>query len=173
MLNKLFIALLAVSSVVMVFFTFYSWSWLGSIGAPEGAVAGYQYHSGLAWPILWVSASILLIVANSILWTTGRLWPMWTTQLYFQVFVVIRAFWLDPALLSFKNAAGMTDSTFTVGPILAAVLIVLAGAIVFFDQFLVLRLKQKTYGVDDPEINEKEEFDVDTERTDIENPRSN
>ncbi len=145
MLIKSYIVLLAVSIAVMSFFSLYSWSWLGSIGSPVSAVAGYEYHAGLSWPFLWLSASILLILANSILWISGRLWPIWGTLLYFQAFVLIRAFWLDRALLGYKNAAGMTDSTFTVAPIMAALLIVIAGAIVFFDQFLVLRLRAKTY----------------------------
>ena len=145
MLIKIYIALLALSILIMGFFTFYSWSWLGSIGSPTGAVAGYEYHAAISWPILWLSASVLLILANSILWVTGRVWPMWTTLIYFQIFVLLRAFWLDPALLSFRNSSGMTDQTFTIAPLLAAVMIVVAAAIVFFDQFLIIRLKQKTF----------------------------
>ena len=145
MLIKIYAALLAVSILVMGFLTFYSWSWLGSIGLPASAVSGYEYHAGISWPILWVSATILLVLANSILWAKGRLWPIWTTLAYFQIFVLLRAFWLDPALLAFKNNAGLTDATFTIRPIMAALLIIIAAAIVFFDQFLVLRLKEKTY----------------------------
>jgi hypothetical protein len=145
MLIKIYIALLALSILIIGFFTLYSWSWLGSIGSPARAVAGYEYYAGLSWPILWLSASLLLVLANSILWVTGRVWPMWTTLIYFQIFVLLKAFWLDPALLAFQNASGMTNETFTIGPLLAAILIIIAAAIVFFDQFLLIRLKEKTF----------------------------
>ena len=146
MLSKIYVVLLAISLLLMGFFTWYSWSWLNSIGSPIDTVRGYQYHADLSWPTLWISAIVLLMLANSILWVTGRLWPMWTSLAYFQLFVILRAFWLDPALVSFKSSAGMTDSTFSVAPIMAAILILIAGAIVFFDQFLVLRMREKTYG---------------------------
>ena len=145
MLIKIFIGLLAVSIGIMVFFTSYSLSWLGSIGAPSAAAAGYEYHVGLAWPVLWLTTILLLLLSNSILWLAGKVWPMWATLFYFQIFIVVRGFWLDPAFLEFKNAAGMDNSTFTIAPILAALLIVIAAAIVFFDQFLLIRLKAKTY----------------------------
>ncbi|CAN5146514.1 hypothetical protein BH20ACI2_BH20ACI2_04750 [soil metagenome] len=171
MLIKIYLSLLALSMAAMGFFTLYSWSWLGSIGLPAGAIAGYEYHARASWPVLWLSASILLVLANSILWVTGRLWPMWTTLLYFQIFVLIRAFWLDPALLSFKNASGIADSTFTVAPILAAVLIMIAAAIVFFDQFLILRMKDKTYPAIEPESIGSEAENAISEPLEDKNPR--
>lgn len=158
MLIKIFLALLAAAIAVMGFFTFYSWSWLGSIGSPASAVSGYEYHSGLSWPFLWLSATILLIIANSVAWTTRKLWPLWTTLIFFQVFVLIRTFWLDRAFSSFKAEAGLADPAITLAPIFAAMLIVIAAAIVFFDQFLVLRLREKTFpeetvsAVEDPPI---------------------
>ncbi len=172
MLTKIYLFLLALSTAAMGFFTLYSWSWLNSIASPAGAVVGYEYHASASWPVLWLSASILLILANSILWVSGRLWPMWTTLLYFQIFVLIRAFWLDPALLSFKNDAGIADSTFTIAPILAAVLIIMAAAIVFFDQFLILRLKEKTYPAIEPESIESKADNPESSSPDDKNPRS-
>ncbi len=172
MLIKIYIALLTVSVAVMGFFTLYSWSWLGSIGSPAMAVAGYEYHAGLSWPVLWLSASILLILANSILWVTGRLWPMWTTLIYFQLFVVIRAFWLDSSLLAFRNEARLTDETFTIAPIFAAAVIMTAAAIVYFDQFLIIRMKEKTFPPNEiEEIAALEE--VDDTAPDDKKPRPN
>ena len=95
-------------------------------------------------PLVWLS-DCLAHPCDSILWVTGRSWPLWTTLIYFQIFVIVRAFWLDTSLLAFKNDAGLTDDTFTLRPIMAAFLIIIAAAIVFFDQFLVLRLRAKTY----------------------------
>ena len=48
MLTKIFTVLLTVSILVMAFLTFYSWSWLGSIGAPASAATGYEYHAGIS-----------------------------------------------------------------------------------------------------------------------------
>ena len=151
MLTKIFIGVLALSVLATGFFAFYSWSWLGSIGAPAPAVAGYEYHASISWNLLWISALILLVLGNSILWAKGSLWPLWTALIYFLAFVIVRAFWLDAALLTFKNNAGMTDATFTIRPIMAALLIIISAAIVFFDQYLVMRLKEKTYPKSDPE----------------------
>jgi hypothetical protein len=145
MLSKVYIALLAIFTAIMVFFTYYSWSWLDSIGSPTAAIAGYEFHSSSSWTVLWLSAAGLLLLANSILWVTGRIWSMWATFTYFSLFVVIKAFWLDPASLFFMASAGMTDQTFTVGPIMATILIIVAASIVFFDQFLLIRLREKTF----------------------------
>jgi hypothetical protein len=145
MLTKIYLALLASAVLVMSFFTFYSWSWLGSIGSPAAAVSGYEYHAAISWPVLWLSSAILLVLSNAILWATGRSWPLWATLIYFQFFVIVRAFWLDTSLLTFRNDTGLSNDTFTLRPLMAAFLVIIAGAIVFFDQFLVLRLREKTY----------------------------
>ena len=134
---------LAVSIAVMAFFTYYSWSWLQSIGLPAAAVDGYTYHEGLAWPALWIFSAILLLLGNAVLWTGSRSWALWATFLYFSVFVIIRYFWLDPAYFQFKKSNGLFDGSLSLGPIMAVVLVVLMAIIVFFDKFLVLRLKAK------------------------------
>jgi hypothetical protein len=164
MLTKIFTVLLTVSILVMAFLTFYSWSWLGSIGAPASAVTGYEYHAGISWPILWLTATVLLVLANAILWVSGRAWALWVTLIYFQIFVLLRAFWLDPALLAFKNNVGLAEETFTIRPIMAAFLTIIAAAIVFFDQFLVLRLREKTYPKAQIEAVEVEKSGSETDR---------
>lgn len=150
MWSKLYLAVLGLSIAGMAFFTYYSWSWLQSIGLPAVAVAGYDYHSSLAWVTLWISSLALLIIGNAVLWATGRAWNLWATFLYFAVFVVIRYFWLDEAFFHFKKTNGLFDGNFSVGPFFAVILIALAGVIVFFDKFLVIRLRAKTYPETDP-----------------------
>ncbi len=145
MWSKIYLAILAVAIVVMAFFTFYSWSWLQSIGLPAAAVAGYEYHAELAWPALWILTIALLVLGNAVLWASGRAWAMWITFIYFAAFVIIRYFWLDKAFLGFRTTHGLTDSSFSVAPLMAVILVVLMAAIVFFDQFIVLRLRTKTY----------------------------
>ncbi len=145
MWSKIFLAALGLSIAIVAFFSYYSWSWLQSIGDPKAAVAGFEYHSGLAWPILWISSIILLALANAVLWITGRGWAMWLTFLYFAAFVVLRFFWLTNLDLSYRKLNGLADTTYSLGPFIGAVMIIVVGAIVFFDQFLVLRMHRKMY----------------------------
>ena len=145
MWSKLYLALLGLSIAVMAFFSIYSWSWLQSIGNPSGAAAGYVYHADLAWNSLWLTTAILILVGNAVLWTGGRAWAMWITFVYFTVLAVLRFFWLDEAFVSFKKVNGLSDGGFSVGPFVAVLLIVIIAAIVFFDQFIVSRLRHKMY----------------------------
>ena len=145
MWSKLYLAVLAISIFVMAFFTYYAWSWLQSVGEPVAAVAGYQYHAGLGWMALWLFAVILLVLANAVLWTSRRGWAAWTTFLFFAVFLVIRYFWLHQAFFQFQKDNGLWDGGLLIAPFSAAILIVLMAAVVFFDQFAIVRLHRKMY----------------------------
>lgn len=140
MWNKIYFAVLAVAVLAMCFFAFYANSWLGSIGSPKDALEGFDYYAGLGSIFLWISSAVLLILANVILWNTRRGWALWTTFVYFAVFVVLRTFWLERMRYNFQNS----DSLFFT-PIVGVILIIIAGAIVFFSQFLNLRLNEKMY----------------------------
>jgi hypothetical protein len=141
MFSKIYLAALALSIVVMAFFTYYSWSWLQSIGQPAAAVAGYEYHSNLAWVALWVTSAMLLLLANAVLWTTRSAWAMWLTFLYFSFFIITKYFWLGREFMRFSES----PSTFSSGPLIGAGLIILMAVVVFIDQFMVVRLLAKTY----------------------------
>ena len=145
MWSKIYLVVLALSVSAMVFFTYYSWSWLQSIGLPAAAIDGFNYHSGLSWTVLWLSAAGLLAFGNAALWTTRRAWALWSTLTFFAVFVIVRYFWLDEAYLYFRKTNALSDGSFSIGPFFAVILIALAGIIVFFDQFIVLRLHRKMY----------------------------
>ncbi len=149
MWNKIYFAVMAAAIVVMCFFTFYANSWFASIGNPQTALEGYQYYAGLGSAALWISTAVLLILANVILWNTRRGWAFWTTLAYFAAFVILRTFWLEKMRYNFQNS----DSFFFT-PIVGVILIIGAGAIVFFNQLLNLRLNEKMYPVkaDDAEI---------------------
>lgn len=146
MWTRIYVAFLAVAVIVMAFFSYYSCSWLESIGAPAAAVAGYEYHSGLAWTALWLSVAGLMFIGNAVLWVSGRSWPIWASLAYFAIFIMIRYFWLDPAFFQFRTDNGMSDGSFSVAPLFAVILIVLVAVIAFFDQFIVVKLRAKTYG---------------------------
>ena len=140
MWNKIYLAVLALAVVVMCFFTFYANSWFGSIGNPKDVLAGYEYYAGLSSTFLWISTAVLVILANVILWLTRRGWAFWTTLGYFALFVILRTFWLEKARYNFQNS----DSLFFT-PIVGVILIIAAGAFVFFNQLLNLRLNEKMY----------------------------
>ena len=145
MLSKIFIGLLAVSVAIVGFFTYYSWSGLQSIGVPAAAVEGYVYHSATAWYILWISFALLLAVGNGILWSSKSSWAMWTSFAYLAAFLLIRYFWLDEAAFRFKKTAGLGEGSFSLGPLLGAVVIVAAGIVVLADHFIVVRLYRKFF----------------------------
>ncbi len=145
MLSKIYLGILVLSLIVMSFFVFYSWSWLQSIGLPATAAAGYEYHAGLAWPLLWITTIGLLTLGNAVLWVTNRSWAMWVTLVYFAAMIVIRLFWLEQSYFAFRKANNLSDGSFALGPFVAVILIVVVAAIVFFDQFIIVRLRQKMY----------------------------
>jgi|SRR5437868_7068102 hypothetical protein len=140
MWNKIYFAVLTAAVLAMSFFTIYAHSWLGSIGNPGDALAGYDFYAGLGSTFLWISTAVLLILANVILWNTRRGWALWASLAYFSIFVILRAFWLERARHNFQNS----DSFFFT-PLVGVILIIAAGAIVFFNQFVNLRLNEKMY----------------------------
>ena len=161
MWSKLYLAFLAIAVVVMAFFTFYSWSWLQSIGLPAAAVEGYEYHSGLSWVFLWLSSIILLLLGNVILWLTRSAWSMWATLIYFAVFMLLTYFWLGEAAFNFKKQAGFGTGSFSLGPVLGVIFVVGAAVFIFLDQFMVVQLQRKMY----PPVVEAESETESVEKT--------
>lgn len=153
MLTKIYLGLLAVSILPMAFLTYYASSWLHSIGDPNAIKDAYFYHSGLGWTVLWATFILLLLIANMILWKTRRVWAVWLSFLYFGAFVILRFWWLEGAYLDFARRNSFVDSSFSLGTLVASLLIVGVGMLVFFDQFVVLRLAEKMH----PTRNEVEE----------------
>lgn len=145
MWSKLYLALLAIAILVMAFFTFYSWSWLQSIGLPTAAVEGYEYHSGLAWVFLWLSSVVLLLWGNAILWLTRSAWAMWATLIYFAVFMLMTYFWLGEAAFNFKKQSGLGTGSFSLGPVLGVIFVIGAAVLIFLNQFIVVQLQRKMY----------------------------
>jgi hypothetical protein len=145
MLTKIYLIALAVFIIPMGFFTVYSWSWLQSVGSPQATVDNFTYWSGISQPFLWVSSAVLLILANVILWKTRRSWTLWVTLGYFVIFIILRYFWLDQSLFQFKKTNLQFDGSFSIAPILGAVFCLLAAVIVFFNQFIVLRMSEKMH----------------------------
>jgi hypothetical protein len=153
MLNKIYLAFLGIASVVMIFFTLYSQSWLSSIGDPKTAAENYSYWANLNWTFLWFSSVVLLVFANILLWKMRRGWAMWTTLVYFAVFTVISYFWLEPNFFAFKKTNGLWKGEFSLSQFFGVGLIVVAAVIVFLNHFLNLRLNEKMFPPKEPETD--------------------
>lgn len=154
MLSKIYLAILGLSLISMAFFSFYSWSWLQSIGLPATAASGYEYHAGIAWTLLWITTTILLLLGNAILWTSNRSWAMWVAFVFFASMAVLRSLWLDQAYLQFRKTSNLLESGLDLGPFVAVVMISVIAAVVFFDHFIILRLRQKMHPPVDPVVGE-------------------
>ena len=145
MFNKIFLALFIIGLLAMGGMVFSSNNWLYSIGKPEDAVANHEFYKGVGWQILWVSSLILLILANVILWTSKKSWPLWLTFGYFALFILLNTWWLSENLSSFQKIHKLPSSGYFFSGIFGAILCVVVGIGVFFDQFIVLRLQDKMF----------------------------
>ena len=146
MWTKIYLVSLALCIVVVGIPSYNAASWLGSIGSPVAAIEGFEHSAKWAWPLLWVTSAGLLILASALLWTTKKAWALWATFSYFAVFLFINSLWLTPSARRFADDKGIAVNAALIGPFLAAVLILLAFAIVFLDQFIILRTREKTIG---------------------------
>ncbi|MDQ3132884.1 MAG: hypothetical protein M3Q99_19210 [Acidobacteriota bacterium] len=154
MWNKIYLIALAVLIIPVVFLSYYSWSWLQSIGAPQNVVLSYEYWSTLSWSYLWISTVILLIIANFLHWKTRLAWALWTTFLYFATFIIVRYFWLDQSFFQYKKANNLWQGEFSIAPLFGVLLCVVAAVIVFFNQFLIKRLQDKMNPQPHPAFND-------------------
>jgi hypothetical protein len=88
---------------------------------------------------------------------------MWISFAYFTLWVVLRSFWVEKARYTFESS-----DSFFFSPFVGVVLVIIFGVVVFFNQFINLRLNEKMYPSKEPvndsfetekeiEENEKEE----------------
>lgn len=145
MWNKFYAAVLGISIVLSAVFTYYAYTWLQSISAPTSVVQNYEHYAHINWVFLCASSILLLILANIVLWTTRQAWAMWATLLYFAIFILIQTLWLENSFFSYKQQNGFADSTFSLGAFSGILLTVAATVIVYFDQFIVKRLRDKMF----------------------------
>ncbi len=129
----------------MAALTYYSWSWLQSIGSPLAAVEGYLYHSGNAWMFLWISSIALLVVANAVLVKSRLSCAMWTTFIYFAIFIVVRFVLLEQSFFQFKKANGLWEGGFSLAPVAAVIFCAAAAAVVYANQFVGVRLCERMH----------------------------
>jgi hypothetical protein len=145
MLNKIYLIAFGVLVLPMAFLIYYAGSWLTSIGDPKIAQAKYFEYSGMGLTLLLGSFILLLILSNIVLWSSRRAWALWLSFLYFALFVFLRFWWLEGDYLDFARRNAFTESTFSLGPLIAVALVIGVGALTFLDQFVVLRLNDKMH----------------------------
>jgi len=145
MWNKIYLVILAVAILAMGVLLYLPYSWLQSVTAPRDVAEHYKFYSNISWVFLLISSLVLLIAGNVVLWMTRRSWALWTSLLYFAVFIIAHTFWLENSFFRYKQASNLESGVISWSPIFGAVLIGLAAIIVFFNQYLVKRMRDKMY----------------------------
>ncbi len=143
MLGRIYLVLLSVAVVVMGALTYLSYGWLQSIGDPQNAIQNYQDYSGISWSVLWVCFLALVIVANVLLWKTRKAWALWASLLFFVSFIIIQTFWLENAFFNFVKENTASESKYFIRPFLGITISAIATIGIFFDQFILLRMRDK------------------------------
>lgn len=136
---------MAVSAVICGFFAYYSFLWLQSIGRPETAIDGFQYHSQILWPAILVSSLVLFALSTSILWTKRSAWAVWLTFFYFAIWIVVKYFFLYNQLIAFQTNNGYDVGRMLFDKFIGIALIVIAFIIAFSLHFLVEKLHLAMY----------------------------
>ena len=145
MWNKIYPVILAVAVLAMGVLLYLPYSWLQSVTAPKDVAGQYQFYSNISWIFLLISSLILLVLGNVVLWLTRQSWAMWAALLYFAVFMIAYTFWLENSFFRYKQANNFESGIISWSPLVGVILIVLAAIIVFFNQFIVKRMHDKTY----------------------------
>ncbi|MCA1588822.1 MAG: hypothetical protein LC734_00230 [Acidobacteria bacterium] len=145
MWNRIYLAALALSVLLMAFFTYYALDWLASIGSPAAALEGFRYHFFVSGTVLWISSAVLLILANVVLAKYDRPWALWATLIFFCVFVLIRNFWLARAEDSFYQATFGDRPGLNFSPIFAVLVCGAATGVIFVNQLIAVRLRNRIY----------------------------
>lgn len=145
MWNKLYTILLVVATLTMSVLLYLPYSWLGSITNPKIVAENYIHYASISRIFLFVSALILLIAGNVLLFKTRKSWGLWATFLYFAVFILAEGFWLEQSFFHYRQTSNLTDSPFFFGSFIAILFVALAAILVFFDQYIVKRMQVKMF----------------------------
>jgi hypothetical protein len=167
MWNKIYTAALGISFLLMAGLAYYASTWLQSSTKPADVVTNYDYHSNIVWMFLWASSIILLVLGNVVLWTTRNAWAMWATFLYFAFFILLQTLWLDQSFLSYKQNNGLGNGAISFGFFYGILFCVLAAVIVFFNQFIVKRMRDKVSAQTQPVSENQSETKTDLSENNI------
>jgi len=145
MWSRIYLGVLAAAILVVGFFTYYSWSWLESIGRPEDAIAGYQYTSGIAWAMLCVCSITLAFIAAGVMWTTQRAWALWVTFALFAVTLAIEGFFLDRSYRRLLESSTGIDVKLWATPVITILIMIGAAVLALAFQYSIVILRRKFY----------------------------
>jgi hypothetical protein len=149
MWTKIFLILLAVSFLAMSVLTYLSYAQLQSIGfAPRAIAESFLAYGGFYWTGLWISALALLILANVVLWFNRRAWALWATFLFFSLFVLVRTWWLNEVYVSYTKQNNLPAETLFGFGIIGVLMCIVAAVGIFFNQFLISRMRDRVHGDD-------------------------
>ena len=109
---------------------------------------------------LWITSIALLISANFVLGKYRRSWAMWVTFVYFAVFVVIRYFLLEQAFFQYKKTNGLWEGGFLLAPVAAVIFCAAAAVVVYANQFVGVRLRERLFPEKIEAESTDEEFSV-------------
>lgn len=160
MLNKIYLILFAVAILLMAVLSYLTVSQLNSIGFPPPQIVEYfRSFESLHWLSLWISSLALLILANVILWTNRTSWALWITLLFFGVFIMVNTWWLTENLGSYQKVHNLeTGGMLSKNGIFGAILCIVGGIGIFFNQYIVLRMRDKMFDKPSEVVEEKTEI---------------
>jgi hypothetical protein len=144
---RIYWAALAIAGIVAGFFAYYAWSWLGSVGDPRVAWEAFNYHKRMGVYFVVCAVVVLIAIGNVILWNTRNAWGLWVSHAYFVICTLAFLIWLQGSGITFclENRV-CTDPSRAIGPLLAVFGSLGLTALLFADQFLLLRLQEKMHG---------------------------
>lgn len=190
MLNKIFLILFAVAILFMATLSFLTNSQLSSIGFPPPQIVDtFKSYENLHWLSLWISSLILLVLSNVIMWTYRKSWALWLTFLFYAVFIMVNTWWLTESLKAYQIKEHLdTAGLLSKNGIFGAIFCIVGGVGIFFNQYIVLRLRDKMFNKPDEsfeqveKVEEKEKMeempepelveDLETDETDSEKVKS-
>jgi len=147
MWNKIYPLLLVVSVIIMGAVAYLAYSQLQGIGfAPAKIVASFDTYSSAYWGFLVILFLVLLAVGNVILWLFRNSWALWTSLAFFIVFALLKSFWLDKVLFDYEVANSLPASSTFFSYFVVILMCAAVAAVVFFNHFLVLRMRDKIHG---------------------------
>jgi hypothetical protein len=161
MWNKIYSVALAVFVLVMLALTYLTYSQLQSFGfAPSVIADSYLAYDNYYLQFLLLSAVLLLIPANVLLWTEKKSWALWATLSYFAFFILLQGWWLSRVFSAYRLKNNLTQDSISFGILVSAIICLVAAIGIFFNQFLILRLRERMYGAENSadEILVKEDF---------------
>jgi hypothetical protein len=157
MLRIFYLILLALAVLISGAIWFYAYGWLGSIGDPAVASAGYSYHSSFGWNFLWLSFLVLTVLSFVLLLKEEIKWAIWVSFAYFAVGLT-GLLANDSSYKSFLEANSFANNTTLLNPFFVGIIVVVLVIALLASQLLLAGLikKKKKVKKADPNLVEEE-----------------